>query len=386
MQITIYSVVMTVLWSSLLIVLFSILQRSHRLLDMCSVSGVILLYLFCIIRMFIPIEFRGITVIPSVHIYSTIQKFWNLNVPMENLDGIKVIHLLIAVWIIVSIVLFVHLGAEYLRAGRRIAELSCVKDEEINRVLKEIEQKEKKPLKVEVVKSPGVDTPMGTGMIRKRILIPDRQYTEKELFYILRHEYMHHKNKDLFVQLLVNILCVIYWWNPFVYLLRRDVEHSFEMRCDQAVVCEMNDGEIADYLETLLKVLRLKKEHNENRNHVTGTLGIIRDTDDNIKSRFQTLLRESAPNYKTHGKPVAVMVMVLVLALSYIFIIQPKILPTDEDIGTRDDVYEIEMSESYIIHHEDGTYEFVTQEGDRVVLDESQIPSLVEDGFQVIEE
>lgn len=386
MQITIYSVVMTVLWSSLLIVLFSILQRSHRLLDMCSVSGVILLYLFCIIRMFIPIEFRGITVIPSIHIYSTIQKFWNLNVPLENLDGIKVIHLLIAVWIIVSIVLFVHLGAEYLRAGRRIAELSCVKDEEINRVLKEIEQKEKKPLKVEVVKSPGIDTPMGTGMIRKRILIPDRQYTEKELFYILRHEYMHHKNKDLFVQLLVNILCVIYWWNPFVYLLRRDVEHSFEMQCDQAVVCGMSDGDIADYLETLLKVLRLKKEHNENRNHVTGTLGIIRDKDDNIKSRFQTLLRESAPNYKTHGKPVAVMVMMLVLTLSYAFIIQPEIQPTDTDMEAGPDVYEVETSESYIIHHTDGTYELITSKGDSLVLDEDQLQLLVENGFQIIEE
>ena len=355
-------------------------------MDMCSVSGVILLYLFCIIRMFIPIEFRGITVIPSVHIYSTIQKFWNLNVPMENLDGIKVIHLLIAVWIIVSIVLFVHLVAEYLRAGRRIAELPCVRDEEINRVLKEIEQKEKKPLKVEVVKSPGVDIPMGTGIIRKRILIPDRQYTEKELFYILRHEYMHHKNKDLFVQLLVNILCVIYWWNPFVYLLRRDVEHSFEMRCDQAVVCEMNDKEIADYLETLLKVLRLRKGYSEDNNHVTGALGIMRDKGADIKSRFQTLLRESAPDYKTHGKPVAVMVMVLVLTLSYAFIIQPEIQPTDTDMEAGPDVYEVETSESYIIHHTDGTYELITSKGDSLVLDEDQLQLLVENGFQIIEE
>ena len=82
MQITIYSVVMTVLWSSLLIVLFSILQRSRRLLDMCSVPGVTLLYLFCIIRMFIPMEFHWTVIIPSFHIYSTIQKFWNLNVPL----------------------------------------------------------------------------------------------------------------------------------------------------------------------------------------------------------------------------------------------------------------------------------------------------------------
>ena len=41
MQITVYSVIMTVLWSNLLILFFSVLQRNHRFLDICSVPGVI---------------------------------------------------------------------------------------------------------------------------------------------------------------------------------------------------------------------------------------------------------------------------------------------------------------------------------------------------------
>lgn len=386
MQITVYSVIMTVLWSNLLILLFSVLQRNHRFLDICSVSGMILLYLFCVIRMFIPVEFSCVTIVHFNQIFNALHKFFNTSLPLPPYDGIKVIYLLISIWIIVSIILLIQLIINYFRLNRDIANLSCTKDEKLDEILMEIGRKEKKSLRVEVVKSQEVDTPLGVGIIRKKILIPDREYDSRDLFYILRHEYIHHKNRDLFVQLLVNILCVLYWWNPFVYLLRRDIEHSFEMRCDQMVVGGMNDEEIADYLETLLKVFRLKKKCSKGEKHVTGALGIIRSNQDNIRSRFQTLLRESAFDYKTYGKQVAVIIMVIILVLSYSFIIQPAIMPSDADMGIGPGVYELETSGSYIIHHADGTYELMTSEGDNVILEETQVQQMMEDGFQVNEE
>lgn len=386
MQITVYSVIMTVLWSNLLILLFSVLQRNHRFSDICSVSGMILLYLFCVIRMFIPVEFSCVTIVHFNQIFNALHKFFNTSLPLPPYDGIKVIYLLISIWIIVSIILLIQLIINYFRLNRDIANLSCTKDEKLDEILMEIGRKEKKSLRVEVVKSQEVDTPLGVGIIRKKILIPDREYDSRDLFYILRHEYIHHKNRDLFVQLLVNILCVLYWWNPFVYLLRRDIEHSFEMRCDQMVVGGMNDEEIADYLETLLKVFRLKKKCSKGEKHVTGALGIIRSNQDNIRSRFQTLLRESALDYKTYGKQVAVIIMVIILVLSYSFIIQPAIMPSDADMGIGPGVYEVETSGSYIMHHTDGSYELITLEGVNVILEETTVQEMMEDGFQVIEE
>lgn len=386
MQITVYSVIMTVLWSNLLILLFSVLQRNHRFLDICSVSGMILLYLFCVIRMFIPMEFSWVTVIQSDQIFNALHKFFYASVPLTSHDVIEVRHLLISIWITVSIILLIQLMSNYFRLNQDIANLSCTKDERLDEILREIGQKEKKSLKVEVVKSQEVDTPLGVGIIRKKILIPDREYDSKDLFYILRHEYIHHKNRDLFVQLLVNILCVLYWWNPFVYLLRRDIEHSFEMRCDQMVVQGMDTEEVADYLETLLKVFRLKKQCSKGEKHVTGALGIIRSNRADIKSRFQTLVRESAFDYKTYGKQVAATVMVIILIVSYSFIIQPVILPSDADMGIGSGIYEVETSGSYIMHHTDGSYEMIILEGENVILDETQVQEMMKDGFQVIEE
>lgn len=57
MHITFFTVWMTVLWSSILILIFYVLRTKYKLIDICSVSGVIVLYLFCMIRMIIPVEF-----------------------------------------------------------------------------------------------------------------------------------------------------------------------------------------------------------------------------------------------------------------------------------------------------------------------------------------
>jgi len=268
--------------------------------------------------------------------------------------------------------------------NQNITRLSWIKDEELDSILMDIEQKEKRSLKVKVVKSSEIDAPLGVGIIQKRILVPDRKYSGKDLFYIIRHEYIHHKNQDLFVQMLVNILCAIYWWNPFVYLLRMDIEHSFEMRCDQMVVHGMNDGEIADYLETILTVFQLKKKYKKDEKYVAGMLG--RNNQDAIRRRFNTLLRESAKGYKTYGKQVATIVMVVILIFSYSFIIQPEILPTDTDMGISSNVYEVEINTSYILHYKDGTYELIAPEGNHVVLDEDMVQQMMEDGFQIIEE
>lgn len=52
----IFSVLMTILWSSVLITFFSFLRTRTRLLHMCGISTVILIYLFCAIRLAFPLE------------------------------------------------------------------------------------------------------------------------------------------------------------------------------------------------------------------------------------------------------------------------------------------------------------------------------------------
>lgn len=56
MHISLFSILMTILWSTLLIALFLMLRKKVSLLHVCSIQAIILLYLFCAVRLAIPIE------------------------------------------------------------------------------------------------------------------------------------------------------------------------------------------------------------------------------------------------------------------------------------------------------------------------------------------
>lgn len=366
-------------------IFFSLLRKNHRLLDIWSVSGVITLYIFCMVRMFIPIEVPWVTVIFSEHVFNMLHRLLYADVILVGYGRIEVWRLLFFIWAFVSMILFIRLIFSYLRMNYHISNLPCTKSKTLNTILEQIENSENHSLKAEVIRSSGIDEPLGVGILHKKILIPDIEYSTKNLFYIIRHEYMHLKNQDLLVQLLINLLCTIYWWNPFIYFLRKDLEHSFEIRCDQMVVRGMNDDEIADYLDTLLTVFREKKMRKKDFRNVVSMLGIERSHRDDMKERFDLLIEESSPAFKTYGRIAAIIAMLFFLGLSYSFILQPKFLPQDEDIITLPDSYEVETDESYIIHYADDTYVLVTSEGDRIDIDSSMAQTMINDGFQVKE-
>ncbi len=52
---------------------------------------------------------------------------------------------------------------------------------------------------VSVCICPTLDIPMGTGLFRHRICLPEHEYTQEEMNYILKHEYTHFCNRDLTV-------------------------------------------------------------------------------------------------------------------------------------------------------------------------------------------
>lgn len=106
MQITFFSVWMTILWSSILILLFYIARTKTPLLEVCSISGIIVLYLFCLIRMLFPIEFFWTEVITAPQIYNKIYDFFsyklNIGIELHIYEWLLVISLMgrLSAWVL----------------------------------------------------------------------------------------------------------------------------------------------------------------------------------------------------------------------------------------------------------------------------------------------
>lgn len=83
---------------------------------------------------------------------------------------------------------------------------------------------------------PGIGSPMLAGLFRSVLLLPSEDYSETETVYILRHELTHWHSRDLFWKLLLLFANAVHWFNPAVWLLRREAGREIERACDERVM------------------------------------------------------------------------------------------------------------------------------------------------------
>lgn len=72
---------------------------------------------------------------------------------------------------------------------------------------------------------------------------------------VIHHELIHLKRKDLWVKAITLATSALHWFNPFIYMLKKDIHTWSELSCDEEVVKEMSHTERKRYGETTLNVM-----------------------------------------------------------------------------------------------------------------------------------
>lgn len=108
---------------------------------------------------------------------------------------------------------------------------------------------------IDLCVNPHVASPMLIGYFHPCIVLPCADVQEDKFCYMAVHELTHYKRRDIFYKWLVQLTVCLHWFNPFVYLMRREMERACEFSCDEAVVAKMGYGHAADYGETLLDAM-----------------------------------------------------------------------------------------------------------------------------------
>lgn len=72
MQITPFSLLMSVIWSSALAIFNYFCRKKHFFIRQLGITNILFLYLFSIVRMIIPYEFSFTRVIPSGEVFSNL--------------------------------------------------------------------------------------------------------------------------------------------------------------------------------------------------------------------------------------------------------------------------------------------------------------------------
>lgn len=112
---------------------------------------------------------------------------------------------------------------------------------------------------VSLLRNPYVSTPMLLGIIKPYIIIPDLNFDEKQLKNILLHELTHLRHFDIGVKWLTMIATSIHWFNPLMYLIKKEINHACELACDEAVIRHLNAADKHSYGNTLISIVAENK-------------------------------------------------------------------------------------------------------------------------------
>jgi beta-lactamase regulating signal transducer with metallopeptidase domain len=108
-------------------------------------------------------------------------------------------------------------------------------------------------IEVDEVKIYQVDGPVTPFSFGNAIFINRHLYSDKEWADIILHEYVHIREKHTIDILLMELVCILNWYNPFAWLIRYSVRQNLEFVADQRVLEKGVDRR--DYQYHLLKVV-----------------------------------------------------------------------------------------------------------------------------------
>lgn len=384
----VFPFIMAVLTNSFMIVAIYFLRKSKYFANLFSVWFMIVLYLFGVLRLFLPIEFPNAQiVIMDDTVYTSIVEFFAISINENTTLPRYTLYVLLGLWVVGTIIfLSVSFFSQkkfrnYIRANQDCA--SQRERELLSETAKEILGTDKN---ITLKKTDAVNGVMVLGLVHKEVLIPDKEYGDEELRMIFRHECTHIRNKDLWIKLLIQIYCAIFWWNPFSYLLKHDLDFSLEMKCDLSLVKNFSDTETAIYIETLRGNVKSTQERRK-------PFIVCAELSDGAKNRSLIdrvkAITANPPNKVGQAVVNAciALVFVAIFVVSYLFIWQPFYGPevSEDSYNLAEGGVIVDDTNSYLVEQNDGSYLFYFEDFTPVPVTKEEFEQGLYEGYPILE-
>lgn len=374
MIITMYSIIMGIVWFTAAITLGSVLLKRFKGKNR---QLIYLIFSLGIVRLTFPVEMFDVYVIRSWGIYPTIKSFLNTGL----WQGITVAGFILSVLLAGTVISMFRLTMNLLGLQQTCHQAIPVARDSAEGILCEQAMKQvgyKGPFRLAT--SDNFSTAVSAGYFHPCILLPKQvlTFSKDELCGIFQHETVHFLLKDQWIKLGLLVLKSVLWWNPAVYLLSHSVEHMLELRCDRIVCQRLSSNECISYLSAILHTLKDADDLPLTLplGHTGGTAG------QQLLQRFGAVLH---PQKELSKKSVVVIsaFCILVFLLSYSFIFQPAGLP-DNGFIDENQAYELEVQESFILRLPDGTNLLIKEGKIKESLSDEQVKEPPYNSFEIV--
>lgn len=164
------------------------------------------------------------------------------------------VQMLLPVWAAVALALFVRKVTDYqgfvrfIKAGLKPPDDEAL-EENCARACRGLGLSKQIPIYV----NPLAPSPMLVGLFHPFIVTPDAAACGVP---VLLHELTHFKRLDAAYKWALELVVCLHWFNPLVYLLRREAGRACELSCDEAVLRALEPEDHVAYGNALLEAAK----------------------------------------------------------------------------------------------------------------------------------
>ena len=326
-----------------LLVLMSALTHAAPCLDKPGRIWVMTGCVLLAVRMLLPFEWKVTKTIYISRIYPEVTCFFNQTIQLPYLPACPLYMVLLCFVAAISTVRLAGLALTQYRYRRYRRSLPVTEAFTIVNRLGRTQ-------KVRCVTDPHASNALAIGLFKPQIVLPALSFTGQERRLILQHELAHIAFGDITLKLFVEIVSAVYWWIPFIGALSRQTNAALELRADDLVTRELDEGQRLAYLSCLLKVAKCSR-----RTPSPFAVGLMTGKEGSLKTRFRYVLERPRTSSLFHAVALLCVVM---MALSFFVVFEPYHIPDDvlaETFSPRDEG-------AYLVLREDGGYDLYVKE------------------------
>lgn len=157
-------------------------------------------------------------------------------------------------WVCIGILMASYYMVGYWRMKRKIKRWGKECDDESTRtLLTEVSnQYGLKRIPGLCVLQDSLAGPFTTGVLKSVVVLPDEAISERDLGFIMKHEILHCRNKDILWKLLFLVVNIIHWFNPLVWMLRKTAEQDMEIACDEEITFHKTKEYRQEYSDVIM--------------------------------------------------------------------------------------------------------------------------------------
>lgn len=153
------------------------------------------------------------------------------------------------------------------------------------------------------------------GALNPKIILNEsiiKQLSDTDLKIVFSHELIHIKRRHMGLDYLFDCVCILNWFNPFVWIAKNEFMIQCEMDCDRTVLINLNkEVTAANYASTMLRLLEISIIQTKKTNHKMGALSFLL-----TKKRIESIINKQTKLQKVLQGTVLTILLILVILYS----------------------------------------------------------------------